>query len=146
MNCATLTTGAQPNRAMMNSRIRQIAACVAAIGLCSATKTAGQEQPSASALTIVVVEGQGAALNIHSATARDVVVRVEDSNQKPVPGASVAFSLPAQGASGTFLNGQQSVVVTTGADGLAAAHGLRANNLVGKFEIRGTASLQGQTA
>jgi hypothetical protein len=62
-------------------------------------------------LTIAVIDGQGAINNIRQHAGRDMVVRV-DNNQQPVAGASVVFTLPSQGASGSFVNGEKTLVVT----------------------------------
>lgn len=100
----------------------------------------------AAMLNIVVVQGEGAINNIRQRTAREPIVRVEDENHKPVSGAAVVFTVPGQGASGTFTGGLQSLTVMTNNQGLAVARGFRPNNLAGQFEIRVTASLGQQTA
>src|SRR5579863_5849082 len=56
-------------------------------------------------LSIVILEGEGAINNIKQRTAREPIVRVEDENHKPVAGAAVVFTLPSQGAGGTFAGG-----------------------------------------
>ena len=61
-------------------------------------------------------------------------------------GAAVVFTLPSEGPGGSFVNGEKTLVVTTDAQGQAAARGLRPNGTVGKFDIRVTASHQGQSA
>jgi hypothetical protein len=109
--------------------------------------TAAGQQPAPIALNIVVLEGQGAIHNIRQrATADAAVIRVVDDNQQPVPGVSVAFTLPSQGAGGSFPGSEKTLIVTTDAEGKAAARGLKPNAADGKFEIRVTASLQGKTA
>lgn len=97
-------------------------------------------------LRIVIVEGEGAINNVRQRINRDPIVQVEDENHKPVAGAVVTFLLPNQGPSGTFLNGQQMLTVTTDAQGRATATGLRTNNLPGQMQIRVTASFAGRTA
>ena len=103
------------------------------------------QQPAAK-LNIVIVEGDGAINNIRQRVAREPIVQVEDENRRPIAGASVTFFLPNQGASGAFANGARSLTVTTNNQGQAVASGFRPNNIPGKFEVRVTASHQGQTA
>jgi hypothetical protein len=97
-------------------------------------------------LRIVVVEGEAGINNIRTGSARDVVVRVEDDGGKPVEGAAVVFSLPAQGAGGAFPDSAATLTVMTDAAGLATMRGLRPNRIAGKFQIHVNASQQGRTA
>ncbi|MFB3828390.1 MAG: hypothetical protein ACE15B_16595 [Bryobacteraceae bacterium] len=97
-------------------------------------------------LNIVVVEGEGAINNIRQRTAREAIVQVEDENRKPVAGAAVVFTLPQQGASGTFANGSRTLTMMTDQNGRAVARGIRVNNVPGRMEIRVTASSAGRTA
>jgi hypothetical protein len=97
-------------------------------------------------LNVIIVEGQGAINNVRQRTTHDIVVQVEDQRQQPIPGASVAFTLPSQGPSGSFVNNEKTLVVTTDGEGKAVARGLKPNNVAGKFEVRVTASFQGQSA
>ncbi len=59
----------------------------------------------AQGLNIVIEEGDQAINNIKQRVAREVIVRVEDENHKPVSGAALALLLPHSGASGEFLGG-----------------------------------------
>ena len=75
-------------------------------GPCASGQTRVSEaSPLTTKLNIVIEEGEGATNNIKARTARAPVVRVEDENHRPVAGATVAFSLPARGAGGTFVRG-----------------------------------------
>lgn len=130
------------NELMLRPSVMRAAVWVA--GLCCLISPSPAQQPSD--LSVAIVEGQGAMLNVRAALTRDLVVRVEGAGGQPVAGASVAFTLPSQGASGEFLGGQKSLIVTTGADGRATARGLKPNRIAGKYEIRVTASQQGRTA
>ena len=103
-------------------------------------------QDAAPKLNLVVVEGDGAINNIRQRTAREPIVQVEDENHKPIAGAVVVFTLPSQGASGTFAGGEHTLTVTTDAQGRAAAHGLRPNTVKGQYQIHVNASYNGQTA
>ncbi len=102
--------------------------------------------PQAPGLNIVLVEGEGAINNVKLRTAREMVVRVEDQNHKPVAGAAVAFTLPSQGAGGTFAHGSRLLTVLTDQNGQAVVKAMRPNRVLGSFKINVTASFQGQTA
>jgi hypothetical protein len=97
-------------------------------------------------LNLVVVEGEGQINNIKQRSARDPVVQVQDENHKPVAGAIVMFTLPSNGAGGTFANGARTLTVTTDNQGQAVARGLQPNSVKGQFQIRVNASHNGQTA
>ena len=97
-------------------------------------------------IKVQVVEGDGAINSIRLHRAHDPVVQVVDANGSPVAGATVTFLLPASGPSGTFQNSGLSLTIETGADGRAAAHGLRTNQLAGQFRIRVSASYKGEAA
>ncbi len=99
-----------------------------------------------SELKIVVVEGQGAVNNIRQRTAREPVVEVQDSNGRPVAGASVTFILPQNGPSGVFPNGTNVLTMVTDETGRAAGLGLRPNNVAGEFRMRVAATHQGRSA
>src|SRR6266849_9217645 len=103
-------------------------------------------QETSSQLNIVIVEGEGAINNVRQRTAREPIVQVEDENHKPIAGAAVVFLLPNQGASGVFANGSHTLTVMTDSQGRAVARGFRPNNVQGKFQMRITASHQGQIA
>jgi hypothetical protein len=97
-------------------------------------------------LNILVVQGEGAINNIRQRTARQTIVRVEDENHRPVSGAAVVFSLPSQGAGGTFAGGAQTLTVMSTKEGIAVAKGFRPNQLAGQFQMHVNASFAGQTA
>jgi hypothetical protein len=97
-------------------------------------------------LNIVIAEGEGTLNNIKQRVNREPIVQVEDENHKPVAGAAVVFFLPTSGPSGTFANGSQTLTVTTDATGRAAATGIHPNRVLGKLQIRVTASANGLSA
>jgi len=74
------------------------------------------------------------------------MVRVEDENHKPIAGAVVVFTLPTEGPTGDFGNGQKTLTVTTDAEGQAVGQGLRVNPIPGKLPIHITASYRGLSA
>ena len=97
-------------------------------------------------LKLVVLQGEGAFNDIRRKTGRDPVVEVRDEKDRPVAGAQVVFTLPEAGPSGTFAGGGQTHTTTSGANGMAAAPGLKPNDVEGRFPIRVTATLGGRTA
>jgi len=90
-------------------------------------------------LTIRVAEGDGAVYPIGSRATRGLTVLVTDEIGRPVEGATVSFSLPAEGPGGVFSTGSRSEIAATHADGRAAVWGMRWNRTAGPFEIRVTA-------
>jgi hypothetical protein len=109
---------------------------------------APEQQPPAAPprLFINIVEGEGTLNNVKQRVNREPIVQVEDENHKPIAGAAVIFFLPTSGPSGTFANGSQTLTVTTDSLGRASATGIRPNHVVGKLQIRVTASANGQSA
>jgi len=103
-------------------------------------------QTTPSRIDMVVVGGEAAVNGLLQKVTPDPVVRIEDQNHQPVSGAVVTFNLPISGTSGEFGNGSKNSSVVTGADGLAAARGLRTNEIPGRFQILITASYRGLTA
>ena len=91
-------------------------------------------------LQIRVIEGEGTVHLPGSHSARPITVEITDETGRPVGGAAVSFHLPEDGPSGTFVNGLRTEVVTTDAHGRASLHGLLANRLAGRFQIRILAS------
>jgi hypothetical protein len=104
---------------------------------------APQEAPK---LNIVIVEGEGTLNSVKQRVNREPVVQVVDENHKPIAGAAVVFFLPTSGPGGVFMNGSQTLTVTTDATGRAAAAGIRPNHQTGRLQIRVTASSNGLTA
>ena len=104
------------------------------------------QQPGEPNLRIEVISGQGTINDVHSRTNTAPVVEVEDQNRKPLPGVPVVFFLPAQGPGGVFSNGSTTLTAATDSQGRATANGMRFNHQTGSFDIRVTASYQGETA
>jgi hypothetical protein len=69
-----------------------------------------------------------------------LVVQVLDQNDRPVEGAEVVFRFPLNGPGAIFRNGNTSQTVRTNGRGQAAAVNWMANNQVGTFSVRVSAS------
>lgn len=108
-----------------------------------ALPVAAQDPAVPKLLSIVIVEGEGAVNNARQRVAREPIVQVNDENNKPVAGAAVIFFLPGSGPGAAFPGGANSFTAITGADGRAAANGLKANSLKGEYQVRVTASFKG---
>jgi hypothetical protein len=91
-------------------------------------------------LQIRVIEGEGAVHQPGSRSARPIIVEITEETGKPVSGAAVSFHLPEDGPGGAFVNGLRTEVVITDVHGRASLHGLVANRLPGRFQIRILAS------
>jgi hypothetical protein len=91
-------------------------------------------------LQIQMVEGEGAVYGPSARSTRPLTIEVTDETGKPVEGAAVSFHLPEEGAGGSFPNGLRTAVATTDAHGLASVHGLQANRIAGRFQVRIVAS------
>ncbi len=114
----------------------------AVLGLALSMVAAGQQAP----LKVVIVEGDGAINKLGDRSAKSPVVRVEDDDGRPIPGAAVTFVLPDMGAGAFFTDGGTAHTTATNDKGIATVHGIRPNNVAGKFQIRVTAAAHGQTA
>jgi hypothetical protein len=106
---------------------------------------AAQEQES-TRITIETVEGDGAINSIQLHRAHEPVVRVSGPSGQPLAGATVTFLLPASGPSGTFVDSGLSLTTQTDKQGRAVGRGLRPNAVVGRFQMRVTASWHGSEA
>lgn len=103
-------------------------------------------QAPPSELNIVVVQGEGAINHVRQSVSNEPIIRVEDENRKPIAGATVVFTLPTEGATGQFVNGSKMLVVTTDAQGRAAAAGLKVNEYPGKLVMLVGVSYRGLSA
>jgi hypothetical protein len=102
---------------------------------------AGQTLPTA--LNVEVIQGEGSTNRVNSRAAQDPAVRVSDENNQPLSAAAVVFTLPTEGATGSFSNGSKTLTVMTDSQGVATAQGLRLNAIPGKVQMHITASYKG---
>ena len=90
-------------------------------------------------LTHVTGSGQSAIVGVAFASA--LLARVTDPFGNSVSGATVVFTAPGSGASGTFAGGGSSASAQTNTSGVATAAAFTANNTTGQYTV--TASVQG---
>jgi len=100
--------------------------------------------PMVRSLKVTALAGNHEANDLERALMTPLVVQVLDQNDRPVEGAEVVFRFPLNGPSATFRGGNTSQTVRTNGQGQAAAQNWMANNQVGTFEVRVTASYGNQ--
>jgi len=88
----------------------------------------------------VPLAGNGESNDLERRIMAPLVVQVLDQNARPVEGADVVFQFPTSGPGAIFPNQQVSQTFRTNADGQSAAVGWIANNLVGTFRVKVSAS------
>jgi hypothetical protein len=128
----------------MRGKRQGILAVVSAITLSLVFSEAAVGQTSA--ITIKVLEGNGAINNISRRTAYAPLVQVVDRDNHPLAQIPVTFIVPAIGPGARFSDGGTTLTVTTDQEGKAVARGLTPNSTPGAFEIRVTAVYQGRMA
>ena len=104
------------------------------------------QQAARVGLRIVVVQGAGTNNVIQQIPPTSLVVRIENANGRPVPGAMVVFTAPEEGPSGEFTNDSTVFGMVTGTDGLAAAVGYHPNAITGSYRIEIRAEFRGESA
>jgi beta-lactamase superfamily II metal-dependent hydrolase len=82
--------------------------------------------------TITVFAGSPQSAGVDTAFATNLQAEVRDSGNATIAGASVTFTAPASGASGTFAG---STTVTTNASGIATAPVFTANAATGTYNV-----------
>jgi hypothetical protein len=100
--------------------------------------------PMVRSLKVTALAGNHEANDLERALMAPLVVQVLDQNDRPVEGAEVVFRFPLNGPGATFRGGNTSQTVHTNGQGQAAAQNWMANNQVGTFEVRVTASYGNQ--
>lgn len=105
-----------------------------------------QDTGGPQSLSITILEGDAAIVNVRQRVSREAIVQVDDENHKPVAGAIVTFFTPNDGPSAVFMNGSHTITATTDVQGRVVMRGITSNKSAGKFEIKVTASKNGRTA
>jgi hypothetical protein len=97
------------------------------------------------ALTIAIVQGNGAVNFVNQKPALVPTVKVEDSAGRPVAGARVEFHAPDSGPGASF-KGVRTYAAVTGRDGIAKATAFTPNAQAGPFMVHVVAEYDGHTA
>jgi hypothetical protein len=122
-------------------------AFTAVAGISGTTRTASFHLKNRAGAAVTMTAGAGAiqSASIGSRFAVPLAVTVTDKEGNPVAGATVRFSAPAHGASGTF-HGAHTVLVKTNAQGIAVAPGFVANHHAGGYDVKASVSGAGAAA
>jgi hypothetical protein len=96
-------------------------------------------------LKIIVVTGSGTENIINEIPPEPFAVRVMDANNRPVPGATVVFTAPSNGAGGAFPTGP-SFTTLTDEQGRALGVLYRPNAVEGSYMIQVRADYLGEVA
>jgi len=127
--------------------LRRSAREIGIVGACAlllaTTAPRGFSQEVPEKIEVVVVVGEGVTHGAGQRVQSDPVVRVQDEKGKPLPEATIVFTLPASGSGGDFANGSKNLTVLTDEQGSATATGIRTNQLNGEFQIYVTATYRG---
>jgi hypothetical protein len=98
---------------------------------------AGGRATPQSGIKIVVLEGRLGVNRLKEGVFVAPVVEIRDSNDRPLEGAQVTFTLPGgSGAGAAFSDGSLVKTFTSNAQGQAMAEGYAPNNVEGKFEVK----------
>jgi hypothetical protein len=133
----------------MKARMSDKCRCALVVVLCQLLllqPVFSQQAGAQPGLRIVTVRGDRAKNVIQQIPPEALTVRIEDTNRRPVGGATVLFTAPGSGPGGQFPNGSTTVRVTTNPDGLATAEGYHPNATPGRYMIEVRAEYQGLTA
>lgn len=120
---ANMTTGAY-----------QVTASVDGLAQPAVFKLVNSENPD-NLITLVPIAGAGQMTLINAAFAEPLVLQASNRRGQPRSGIAIRLALPASGASARFAGGQQEILVTTGADGLAHSPQLTANGQSGRYQL-----------
>jgi len=90
---------------------------------------------TSSATAIAATAGGGQTATVGTAFKTRLAARTVDASGNPVPAASVTFTAPGSGASGTFAGGATIATAATGTDGIATAPAFTANAMSGSYQV-----------
>ncbi len=101
---------------------------------------------SGAAASITATSGGTQTAQVKTAFGNPLVVTVKDANGNLVPNASVTFTAPASGASGTFAGGGLTATVQTNASGVATSPAFSANATAGSYSVTASIGTAGSAA
>ena len=94
--------------------------------------------PASATPSISATAGTPQSTTVNSAFVTALQATLKDASNNPVNGATVTFTAPASGASGTFAGGVNTA--TTNSSGIATAQIFTANSVPGSYIVTATAS------
>ncbi len=116
-------------------------AVTASVAGVTATTTFNLTNTSGPATSIVATSGSLQDAQISTAFGAPLVATVFDNNQNPISGASVTFTAPATGASGTFAsNSSATETDMTNTSGVATSSVFTADAMAGAYTVTATVS------
>ena len=107
------------------------------------TSGSGEVSLSAAALTAsVVIASAGSPQSAMEGTPFPTALQatVMDGGGNPISGATVLFTAPSSGASGTFAGGSTTASVVSGTNGIAVAPAFTSNNTSGNYVVTASAT------
>ncbi|MGD1093719.1 MAG: PKD domain-containing protein, partial [Bryobacteraceae bacterium] len=114
------------------------------------TDTSSPVQTATATLTLLVVVGTPASITATAGVTQSTTdttafgsqfaVTVKDVNSFLVPNATVTFTAPSNGASGTFAGGGITATATTNSSGVATSPVFTANSTLGSYTVNATVS------
>jgi hypothetical protein len=114
---------------------------------CGGTSSSGGSQsPPPVPASITATAGSGQSATVSTAFATNLGATVKDSSGNLISNASVTFTAPSTGASGTFANGMSTTVATTNGSGVAIASAFTANGTTGSYTVVASVSGVNSTA
>ncbi len=94
--------------------------------------------PASQPAAVAATAGGGQTATVGTAFTTRLAARVTDASAQPVAGATVTFTAPANGASGTFGATGATATAVSGSDGVATAPQLTANTTAGTYSVSAT--------
>jgi len=125
--------------------VRQRWTAISCVALSLLSPAFGQEATDAGKYRLVVIRGEGDQHNVKQGrSTSQAVMEVRDENDKPVAGVLLTFTLPSQGAGGSFVGGSQVTTLATNNAGRAAVT-YTPNKVVGNYALKVSGNVQGQS-
>jgi hypothetical protein len=96
--------------------------------------------------TLTKTAGDSQSATINTAFATLLAVTLSETGGSALPGATVTFTAPGSGASGTFANGTATTTATTNGSGVATATTFTANGEAGAYNVAASVTGSGAPA
>ena len=110
-------------------------AIVASAGGVSGTASFSETNAAGSPASVSTVAGSGQSATVATAFTSALTAQVSDQYGNSVSGATVTFTAPATGATGSFANATNSTTAITASNGQATSSSLTANTNAGSYTV-----------